>query len=420
MYKGPIKALVAWFVLGVAAWAQVPSYDLLLKGGHVLDPENDVDGVRDVAIRGDRIAAVEPNIPGASAKKVIDVSGLYVSPGLVDIHAHFYVHTDGPGTLLEWSPSVIPDHHLFQAGVTTAVDAGTSGWRTFPDFRRRIVDPSKARVLAMLNIVGAGIVTFELEQNPHDMAPERTAAMARKHSDIVVGIKSAHWWAPDFTSVKQALEAGRLAEIPVMVDFGYFLPERPYQKMVLELFRPGDISTHFYRWPAPILDESEKLLPYLRKARERGVKFDVGHGTGSFHFRQAEPAVKAGFWPDSISTDLHSDSVNRSMIDMLNVMSKFLAMGMPLNEVIRRSTTNPATMIKRPELGQISVGAEADVAVLRLDRGKYGFVDVLNGRIEGTQRLGCEMTIRAGEIVFDFNGRAGVAWRRADIDYPTR
>lgn len=406
-------------MLAAAAWAQVP-YDLLLAGGHVIDPRNDVDGIRDLAIRGDRIAAVEHSIPTSSAKKVIDASGLYITPGLVDIHAHFYVHTDGPGTLIEWSPSVIPDHHLFHAGVTTAVDAGTSGWRTFPDFRRRIIDTSKVRVLAMINIVGAGIVNYELEQNPRDMDPEQTAEMARKHSDVVVGIKSAHWWAPDFTSVNRAIEAGRIAKLPVMVDFGYFLLERPYKTMVAMLLRPGDISTHFYRWPAPLLDENEKPLSYLLEARKRGVKFDVGHGTGSFYFRQAQPAMKAGFWPDSISTDIHSDSVNRSMIDMLNVMSKFLAMGMPLNEVIRRSTTNPATILNRPQLGQIAVGSEADVTVLRLDQGEYGFVDVLNGRIEGAQRLGCEMTIRAGEIVFDFNGRSGVAWRDADLQYPTR
>lgn len=407
-------------MLAGAAWAQAPSYDLLFKGGHVIDPRNDIDGIRDVAIRGDRIGAVEQSIPPSSAKKVIDVSGLYITPGLVDIHAHFYVHTDGPGTLFEWSPSIIPDHHLFHAGVTTAVDAGTSGWRTFPDFRRKVIETSKVRVLALINIVGAGIVTYELEQNPRDMDPEKTAEMARKHSDVVVGFKSSHWWAPDFTSVNRAIEAGRIAKLPVMVDFGYFLPERPYETMVAMLLRPGDISTHFYRWPARLLDENEKPLPYLFEARKRGVKFDVGHGSGSFYFRQAEPAMKAGFWPDSISTDIHSDSVNRSMIDMLNVMSKFLAMGMPLNEVIRRSTTNPATIINRPQLGQIGVGSEADIAVLRLDQGEYGFVDVVNGRIEGTQRLGCEMTIRAGEIVFDFNGRSGVAWRGADLDYPTR
>ena len=174
------------------------------------------------------------------------------------------------------------------------------------------------------------------------------------------------------------------------------------------------------RWPAPLLDDHEKLLHYLAAARQRGVKFDVGHGAGSFHFRNAEPAVRQGFWPDSISTDLHAGSINGALIDMLNVMSKFLAMGVPLKEVIRESTTNPATQIKRPQLGQIAAGAEADVAVLRLEKGRFGFVDVKGGRIEGVQRLGCEMTVRAGKIVFDSNGRAGTPWREAKIDYPTR
>jgi dihydroorotase len=396
-----------------------PKYDLLLKGGHLIDPRNDIDGLSDVAIIGSEIAAVAPGISTSQAKRTIDVSGLYVTPGLIDIHIHAHVFL-APGTLYNDYASVIPDHTCFRTAVTTVVDAGTTGWRSFPDFRRRIIDHSKTRVLAMLNIVGSGMINNEVEQNPSDMDPEKTAELAKAHSDVVVGIKSAHWRAPTFLSVEKAIEAGELANLPVMVDFGYFLPERPYQKMVLEILRPGDMSTHFYRWPAPLLDEDERRLPYLQVARNRGVKFDVGHGGGSFHFRQAVPLVEQGFWPDSISTDLHSGSINGAMIDMLNVMSKFLAMGVPLVEVIRQSTTNPATQVLRPELGQLAVGSEADIAVLQLQEGQFGFVDVKGGKIGGTRRLTCEMTIRAGEIVFDFNGRAGTPWREADIDYPTR
>jgi dihydroorotase len=403
----------------LSAFAQAPQYDLLLKGGRVIDPKNNVDSVQDVAVRGDRIAAVAPNLPASSARRTIDVSGLYVAPGLVDIHVHVFVH-NAPGTVYENENSVIPDHACFRTGVTTVVDAGTTGWRSFPDLKRRIIDRSKTRVLAMLNIVGTGMMNNEVEQNPVDMEPEKTAAMARQHPGVIVGIKSAHWRQPTFTSVEKAVEAGKLADLPVMVDFGSFLPERPYQQMVLEVLRPGDISTHFYRVPAPLLDENEKMLPYLATGRRRGVKFDVGHGGGSFYFKQAEPLVKQGFWPDSISTDLHGGSINGAMIDMLNVMSKFLAMGVPLKEVIRQSTTNPATQMKRPELGQIAPGAEADIAVLRLENGQFGFVDVRGGRITGTQRLGCEMTLRAGKIVFDFNGRAGIPWRKAPIEYPAK
>ena len=407
------------FLWPCAATAQDPQYDLLLKGGHVVDPKNGINQLRDVAIKDGRIAAVEMEIEPSAAKKTIDVTNLYVTPGLVDIHTHFFTQS-APGTIYDGESSVLPDTTCPRTCVTTGVDVGTVGWRAFPDFRRRIIDTSKTRVLAMLNIVGIGMINNEVEQNPVDMEPEKTAEMAMRHADVVVGIKSAHWRAPSFISVKKAVEAGNLAKLPVMVDFGSFLPERPYQTMVLDILRPGDMSTHFYRWPAPLMDENEKQLPYLAVARKRGIKFDVGHGAGSFHFRQAEPLVKQGFWPDSISTDLHANSNNGAMIDMVTVMSKFLVMGVPMKEVIRQSTTNPATQVLRPELGQIGVGAEADIALLRVDHGKFGYVDVRGGRIEGTERIGCEMTIRAGDILFDYNGRAGTPWREADIAYPVK
>jgi dihydroorotase len=215
------------------------------------------------------------------------------------------------------------------------------------------------------------------------------------------------------------LEAGKLANLPVMVDFGYF-DNKPYQELISDKLRPGDISTHFYRAPAPLLDKNGHMAEYLQIARKRGVIFDVGHGGGSFHFPLAAPMIQQGFWPNSISTDLHAASINGAMVDMLNVMSKILALGVPLTEIIRESTTNPAMEIRRPELGHIGVGADADVAVLRLDRGKFGFVDARGGRIEGTERLGCEMTLRSGKIVFDFSGRAGAPWRDGHIEYPTR
>lgn len=402
-----------------AALCPAQQYDLLLKGGHVLDPKNNVDAVRDVAIRGGRVARIAASIPASEAKTMIDAAGLYVTPGIVDIHAHVYAGVHG--TSVAGGPSsVMPDHVGFRSGVTTMVDVGSAGWRNFPEFRRTIIDTSKTRILAMLNITGMGIPNYEVEQNPEDLDPVTTAQMAKKHKDVVVGIKSAHWHAPNYLSVERAVEAGNLAGIPVMVDFGYFLKERPYQTLVTDKLRPGDMSTHFYRWPAPLLDANGKVAEFLHVARRRGVKFDVGHGGGSFHFRLAEPLVKQGFWPDSISTDIHAGSINGAMIDMLNVMSKFLAMGVPLKEVIRMSTTNPASQIRRPELGQIAEGAEADIALLRLDKGAFGFIDVKGGRISGAGRLNCEMTIRAGEIVFDLNGRAGVPWREAKIEYPEK
>lgn len=413
--------LILILLIGLEAFGQQGRYDLILKGGHVIDPKNGVDAVMDVAIRAGKIAAVQANISPDGALKVIDVAGLYVTPGLVDIHVHVF-YGNKHAVTADGDHSVQPDATSFRTGVTTMVDAGSSGWRDFPEFRRRIIDHAQTRVLAMINIIGVGMLGADdaTDQNAFDMDPQITADMARKNSDVIVGIKSAHWRQPTFTSVERAVEAGKLANLPVMVDFGYFLPERPYQVMILDKLRPGDISTHFYRWPAPLLDQQGRLLPYLAVARKRGVKFDVGHGGGSFHFPNAEPAVRQGFWPDSISTDLHSGSINGAMVDMLNVMSKFLAMGVPLKEVIRESTTNPATEVQRPQLGHIGINAEADVAVLRLDQGSFGFVDNRGGRITGTQRLGCEMTLRAGKIVFDLNGRAGVPWRGSNLAYPTR
>jgi dihydroorotase len=394
-------------------------YDLLLKGGHVIDPKNGINAVRDIAIQGNQIAAIAADIPVSQAAKSIDVKGLYVTPGLVDIHAHVWAGTR-PGSTNGGQSSFYPDHLSFRTGVTTMVDPGSAGWRDFPDFRRIVIDRAKTRVLAMINIAGTGILSYELEQNVQDLNPELTAKMATANKDVVVGIKSAHWWAPNFISVERAVAAGKLAGVPVMVDFGYFLPERPYSHMVTEILRPGDMSTHCFRWPAPLVDEKGQPAEFLRQARRRGVKFDVGHGGGSFHFRLAEPLTKAGFYPDSISTDMHTQSMNHAMQDMPTVMSKFLAMGMPLVEVIRASTTNPATQVLRPQLGQIATGADADVAVFRLDKGSFGFSDVIGGGIRGSERLFCELTVRAGKIVFDYNSRASVSWREGNLKYPTK
>src|SRR5688500_17925564 len=241
--------LLALVFCAVSAFAQ--QYDLLLKGGHVIDPKNGIDAVRDVAIKGNRVAAVEPNIAASQAVKAIDVSGLYVTAGLIDIHAHVFAGLRA-GSTTGGQSSFYPDHLSFRTGVTTIVDPGSSGWREFPEFRRTIIDRSRTRVLAMLNIAGVGILAYELEQNVNDLNPELTAKMAKAHKDVVVGIKSAHWWAPNFISVERAVEAGKLANVPVMVDFGYFLPDRPYSHMVTEILRPGDMSTHCFRWPAPL------------------------------------------------------------------------------------------------------------------------------------------------------------------------
>jgi dihydroorotase len=392
-------------------------YDLLLQGGTVIDPKNNLEAVRDVAIQGGRIAAVEANIPARRARRVVPAGGLYVTPGLIDLHTHLYHTVANPGA---WagSSSIPPDTLSFRTGVTTMVDAGSAGWRNFEMFRTSVIDTARTRVLALINIAGFGMISDMTEQG--DFNAEAVARLAKKHSDVVVGVKSAHYQLPDWKSVEEAVSAGKAAQIPIMVDFGFFLKERPYWQLVTEKLRSGDISTHCFRGPVPWVNADGKLYAYVSRARERGVRFDVGHGGGSFVLRNAVPAVRQGFYPDSISTDLHTGSMNDAMMDMPTTMSKFLAMGMPLKEAILRSTWNPAQMIKRPELGHLTVGAPADVAVWRVLEGRFGYGDVGGGRLEGNQRLICELTLRNGRIVWDWNFATGDDFTKLPSDYGIR
>ena len=384
-------------------------YDLLLKGGTVIDPKSNLSAVRDLAVLEGKIAEIAPDIPASKSRKTVNVSGLYVVPGLIDIHVHVYAGT-GIRNAYSGDNSVYPDGFTFRSGVTTVVDAGSSGWRNFPDFKDRVIDRAKTRVLAMLNIVGQGMGGGAIEQDVEDMDAKATSELARKNRDTVVGIKTAHFSGPEWTAVERAVQAGTSAEIPVMVDFGDFRRERPFQELVLKKLRPGDIYTHMYLGAVPLFDNHGRLLPYVMEARKRGVIFDVGHGGGSFLFRQAVPAVSQGFVPDSISTDLHINSMNSGMKDMLNVMSKFLNMGLKLQDVIARSTWQPAKEIRRNELGNLSVGSPADIAVLRVNEGSFGFIDVFGARMKGNKKLVCELTVRGGRIVYDLNGITREDW----------
>jgi len=404
------------FLAAAVARAAEPKYDLLLRGGHVIDPKNGVDAVRDVAIAGGKVAAVAARIDPADAFKTIDVSGLYVTPGLIDIHVHVFAGTGEKGSYAG-DNSVYPDGFTLRAGVTTVADAGCAGWRNFEEFKTRIIDRAKTRVLAFLNIVGNGMRGGPWEQDLTDMAAVPAGVMALKYPGVIVGIKTAHYAGPEWTPVEHAVEAGTIANIPVMVDFGASKPERPVAELVTKKLRPGDIYTHVYSGLRGELDPSGRVNPGLFEGRKRGVVFDVGHGGGSFAWRIAAPAVKEGFVPDSISTDLHIGSMNAGMKDMPNVMSKFLALGQPLAEVVRWSTWNPAREIKQEGLGHLSVGAGADVAVLRLEEGRFGFVDSFGARQRGTQRLVCELTLRDGKVVYDLNGLARPDWDTLPRDY---
>ncbi len=396
-------------LLSVSALLAQPAYDLLLKGGHLIDAKNKISGVRDVAIANGRVAAIAGDIPAARARKVVHVAGLYVTPGLIDLHAHVFAGTNG-GMLAGGHTSIFPDNFALRAGVTTVVDAGSSGRHNFAEFKNTVIDRARTRVLVFLNIGGRGMQGNADEQNVADMDAKAAADLAVANPDTIVGIKVAHYRGPDWTPVERGVEAGALARIPVMIDFGEFRPERPFQDLVLKKLRSGDIYTHAFYVPVPMLDAQGRLLPYLLEARRRGVLFDVGHGGAAFEFRQAVPAVRQGFPPDSISTDVHSGSLNSGMKDQLNVMSKFLNMGMSLDDVVVRSTWNPARIIHREQIGHLSVGAIADIAVLRVEKGRFAFVDSYGARMDGDQRLVGELTVASGRVVFDLNGTTRERW----------
>jgi dihydroorotase len=399
---------------------------LLLKGGHVIDPANHLDENFDVAVSGGKIAAVEKSISADQAGKVVDVSGLFVTPGLIDIHAH----VGHGGAPLNWfasdarartEPLGIPADIALQSGVTTLVDAGSAGAETFLQEKEEVIDQAKVRVLAFLNIVSNGM-NGGLEQTVDQMDVTRCAETIRKYADVIVGVKTAHYWTdrpwdaahPPWAAVDRAEECAQMVGLPVMFDF-WPRPERTYAELILKKMRPGDIHTHVFAQQFPIILADGKINPILAEAWARGVIFDVGHGAGSFWFRNAVPAVRQGFIPDSISTDLHTG--NYTVLSMTQVMSKFLAMGVPLNEIIRRSTVNPASEIRRPELGTLSVGKDADIAVLEELNGKFSYIDCGLARMDGTVKLIARMTMRAGRILYDPSGLSMVEWETARPQY---
>ena len=339
----------------------------------------------------------------------VDVTGLYVTPGLVDIHVHVFAGT-GERRSYAGDNSVYPDGFTFRAGVTTVADAGCAGWRNFEDFKTRIIDRARTRVFAFLNIVGQGMRGVRTEQNLEDMQPKPAAEMALRHKGLIVGIKTAHYQGKDFAAVDRALEAGALAGLPVMVDFGRAYPQKSLVELLTSKLRPGDIYTHVYSGLRGELDPSGHANRGLVEGRKRGVFFDVGHGAASFTWRVAVPIVKEGLWPDSISTDLSATSMVTGAKDLLNVMNKFLALGMSMEEVILRSTWNPAARSSRnnwaisrsvlPRTWPCSDSNRASTAIWT--------PTVLD--FEATKRLTCEMTLREGKIVYEQNGLSRPDW----------
>jgi dihydroorotase len=406
--------LIGITMMSLPGWSQ--SYDLLIKNGRVIDPKNKLDARMDIAVSDGKIAKVSSKIEG-TAKQTIDATDLVVTPGLIDMHGHVFYGTKEDHYLSDGFSALPPDGFTLRVGVTTIVDCGGAGWRNFSTFKKNVIDKSTTRVLSFLNIVGHGMRGGNWEQDVADMDSKLSANTARSNKAHIVGFKLAHFSGYDWTPTDRVVEAGKQADMPVIIDFGGARPALSLEELFLKKLRPGDIYTHAFAKldgsRETIVDEATNTMkPFMQAARARGIIFDVGYGGASFNYTQAIPALKAGFFPNTISTDLHTGSMNTSMKDQLSVMSKFMQMGMPLTEVIKASSWTPAQVIKREELGHLTEGAEADIAILNIRKGNFGFYDKTGYKVNGNEKFECELTIRAGKIAYDLNGRATPVYAR--------
>jgi dihydroorotase len=390
-------------LLLLAMMAHAQKYDLLIRNGHVIDPKNKINAKMDLAVRDGKIAKVAVGLSPEQAVKVIDAEGLIIAPGLIDIHTHVFVGGK-PETFADGFLSVSPDDFTLKAGVTTVVDAGTSGWRNFPVFKEHVIDKSKTRVLAFLNIAGNGMSGSPAEQDVSDMDAYMTSLVIKKYPDIIVGVKIGHYEGSDWTPFDRAIDAAARSNTPLFVEC--HLPQFSLEDQ-LKKMRSGDIITHSFEKieeRMPIVDENGKLRPFVKDAQKKGILFDLGHGGAGFWFSVAQPAMKEGLAPNTFGSDLHRFSMNAGMKDMLNIMSKYMAMGLSLEEVIERASWNAASAIHKNDLGNLSEGNVADIAVLRVRDGHFGFIDAGGNVIQGTKKLEAELTVRNGKIVWDLNG----------------
>ena len=396
-----IFLILFFFSTSIIGLAQ--QYDLLIKNGRVIDPKNKIDTKMDVAITEGKISKVAKDIPATQSKKVVDATGLLVTPGFIDMHTHVFVGSK-PDIFADGIYSVSADDFSFKSGVTTVVDAGTSGWRNFPTFKSNVIDKSQTRILAFINIAGVGMIGNPEQEDVNDMNAQMTALTIQKYPEIIVGVKIGHYEGSDWSPFDRAREAGNIAKVPLFVEC--HLPQYSLEDQ-LNKMRPGDIITHSYEKITErqsVVDDQGKVRPFVLEAKNKGVLFDVGHGGYGFWFSEAMLSLQQGLAPNTFGSDLHRFSMNSGMKDMLNIMSKYLNMGMVVPDIIQRATWNAAQSIKRNDLGSLTEGAVADIAVTSLLSGKYGFIDAGGIKIDGTSKFESELTIRAGKIVWDLNG----------------
>ncbi len=370
--------------------------DLTLKGGRIIDPSQHLDAVADIGFGGGKVAAIGPDLATDAGAEVLDVSGLIVTPGLIDLHTHVY----WGGTSL----GVDAEEFCRLSGVTTCIDTGSAGPGNFAGFRKHVIEPSAVRILAYLHVSFAGIFAYSKtvmvgeSEELRLMAPSEAVAVADANRDVIVGIKvrvgqrasGRSGTAPLDIALQAAAEAG----MPLMCHID--IPPPSYEE-VLERLRPGDVLTHAFRpFPNAPIDHQGKIKDAVLRARQRGVRFDIGHGKGSFAFKTARGMLANGFYPDTISSDVHALCINGPAFDQVTTLSKFLCMGMPLADVIAATTVNAAMALKRPELGTLKVGSVGDATILSINNGQFDYVDVVGEHMTGDKRIFSEGVVIAG------------------------
>jgi len=371
-------------------------FDLVLKGGRVIDPSQNLDRVADVAFAGGRIAAVDDGIESHRAREMVDVAGRIVTPGLIDLHTHVY----WGGTSL----GVDADSIARRSGTTTFIDAGSAGPGNFPGFRHHVIERSRVRILAYLNISFAGIFAFSKEVMIGENLdvrlcnPRVAVVAAREHEKLIVGMKvrvgqntSGGNGAGPFHA---ALEAADKLQLPLMTHLDFPPPAR---HEVVDCLRRGDVLTHCFKpFPNAPIHGDRTIRADVHAARNRGVVFDIGHGLGSLSFESATAMLEQGFLPDVLSSDVHTLCVDGPAYDLLHTMSKFIALGMSLTDAVRAATQQPAAAVDRSDLGTLAVGAVADASVLETRTGRFTYHDCVGETIEGDQTLACHGIVTGG------------------------
>lgn len=372
------------------------SADLILRGGRVIDPSQNIDGIRDVAFVDGKIAGVSEHIEDGPQTAVRDVAGKIVTPGLIDLHTHVY----WGGTSL----GIDAEEFCRTSAVTTSVDTGSAGPGNFAGFRKHVIEPSDVRILAYLHVSFAGIFAFSSSvmvgesEDLRLMAPADAVRVADANRDVIVGIKARVGRRTSgvngATPLKYALEVADEVGMPVMLHVDD--PPPSYEE-VLEMLRPGDVLTHCFRpFPNSPVQAQGAIKPGVLRARERGVIFDIGHGKGSFSFKVARQMLANGFAPDTISSDIHQLCINGPVFDQVTTLSKFLCLGMSLPDVIKSSTVNAAFALNRPELGTLKPGAAGDASILSIEEGQFDYVDVVGDVMTGDKRIKAEGSVVGG------------------------